>query len=265
VVNGTRWWYLPPLHNFSLAMYEQLFETLSFSKNEAKIYETLLRHGELAVGSIAQRSRIHRRNVYDALNRLVERGLVYEVLEHRESWYQAVDPKKLLELLEEKQSALTRVLPELSKLYENVPHAQRVCIYRGVEGWKNYMRDILRVGQDFYCIGAKGAWMDQRVMNFFPRFIAEAGRRRINYFHLFDHEVRAMGHEIVKHVGKNYKFLPPGYSTPAAVDVFGPHVNILSNIHVGGMDDEFWFTVIINQQVADAFRTWFRFMYDFCP
>lgn len=246
-------------------MYERVFEGLGLSKNESKIYETLVRESNLPVGLIAKRSRIHRRNVYDALNRLVERGLVFEILEHRESRFQAVEPKKLGELLEEKQIALDRVLPELSSLYESVPREHSVCIYRGVEGWKNYMRDILRVGEDFYCIGAKGAWMDHRIMNFFPRFIREANKKKIGYYHLFDHEVSELKHEIVTHVGKHYKFLPKGYSAPAAVDIFGSHVNILSNIHIGGMGEEFWFTVIINRQVADAFRTWFRFMYDFCP
>jgi sugar-specific transcriptional regulator TrmB len=246
-------------------MYEPVFEALGLSKNEAKIYETLIRQSESTVGQIAKSSRIHRRNVYDALDRLIEKGLVFEIMEHRESRYQGVEPKKLLEFLEEKQASLSKVLPELTSLFEGVPREQRVCIYRGVEGWKNYMRDIIRVGEDFYCIGAKGAWMDQRVMNFFPRFMKEANKKKINYFHLFDSEVKEQGHDIVKHIGKHYKFLPPGYSTPAAIDVFGPHVNILSNIHVGGMDQEFWFTVIVNQQIADAFRTWFRFMYDFCP
>lgn len=246
-------------------MYEKVFGSLGLSKNESRIYETLICQGELSVGAIAKLSRIHRRNVYDALTRLIERGLVFEILEHRETRFQGVDPKKLSELLEEKQTSLAKVMPELSRLFESVPREQRVCIYRGVEGWKNYMRDILRVGEDFYCIGAKGAWMDQRVMNFFPRFIREADRKKISYFHLFDYEVREQKHEIVKHVGRHYRFLPKGYSTAAAVDVFGDHVNILSNIHIGGMDEEFWFTVIINRQVADAFRIWFRFMYDFCP
>lgn len=247
------------------SLYERVLEDLGLSKNEAKIYETLVREGELTVGIVAKRSRIHRRNVYDALNRLAERGLVFEIMERRESRFQAVDPKKLSELLEEKQVALSKVLPGLSAMYEEVPHEHKICIYRGVEGWKNYMRDILRVGEDFYCIGAKGAWMDRRVMNFFPRFIREANKKKIEYYHLFDYEVLEQKHDIVQHVGKHYKFLPKGYSAPAAIDIFGSHVNILSNIHIGGMDEEFWFTVIIDRRLADAFRIWFRFMYDFCP
>jgi hypothetical protein len=49
------------------------------------------------------------------------------------------------------------------------------------------------------------------------------------------------------------------------VDVFGDHVNILSNGKIGGFDEDFSFTVIVNPQIAEAFRTWFKFMWEACP
>ena len=247
-------------------MYEKVLQELGLAKNEAKIYESLVREGELSVGEISKKSLVHRRNVYDSVNRLIEKGLIFEIIQSRENRYQAVDPNKLMELVEEKQQMLAQVLPEMERLYREVPHTQEVFVYRGIEGWRNYMRDILRIGEDFYCIGAKGAWMDERLRNFFPRFMKEAQRLEIDYYHLFDSEVRDSGHPITEHIGDKFKFLPPGYSTPNAVDIFGPHVNILSNMHVGGIHQtDFTMTVIVNRQIADAFRTWFRFMYDFCP
>jgi len=247
-------------------MYSQIFQQLGLAKNEAKIYESLLREGELSVGQVSQKAQVHRRNVYDSMNRLVEKGLVFEIIQSKENRYQAVDPNKLMELVEEKQLMLSRVMPELDSLFRAKPQEQSVFIYRGIEGWKNYMRDILRVGEDFYCIGAKGAWMDERLLHFFPRFMNETKKLNLNYYHLFDFEIKALGHEITEHVGENYKFLPPGYSTSNSIDIFGPQVNILQNIQVGGVHEtSFSMTVIVNQQIADAFRTWFRFMYDFCP
>ena len=71
--------------------------------------------------------------------------------------------------------------------------------------------------------------------------------------------------EIIPEIGDNHKFLPKKYSTPAAIDIFGDRVNILSDIQLGKMGTEFSFTVIVNKQIADAFRTWFQFMWDFCP
>ena len=55
--------------------YQELFQSLGLAKNEAKIYEVLIREGNSPVGKISEKSGIHRRNVYDSLNRLIEKGL----------------------------------------------------------------------------------------------------------------------------------------------------------------------------------------------
>ena len=140
-------------------------------------------------------------------------------------------------------------------------------VYKGLEGWKNYMRDMVRVGQPTYFIGAKGAWLDERVKYFYPQFYKETQRKKIRFYHLFDWEVRDKFPKILKYVKKDYKFLPKGYSAPGgAVDIFGDHVNIISNMRLGGFEEEdFSFTVIVNQQIADSFRVWFHYMWDFCP
>jgi sugar-specific transcriptional regulator TrmB len=194
------------------AMYTHIFQQLGLPKNESKIYETLLKEGELSVGNISLKSKVHRRNVYDSIGRLIEKGLVFEIIQSRENRYQAVEPAKLMELVQEKQQLLESILPGLETLYRSKSIDQGVYIYRGVEGWKNYMRDILRIKQYFYCIGAKGVWMDQRLQHFFPSFIKEAHKAKINYYHLFDYEVKSSIHDITKNVGKNFKFLPEGYS-----------------------------------------------------
>jgi sugar-specific transcriptional regulator TrmB len=246
-------------------MYLDLFQQLGLVKNESRIYETLLREGESSVGHISTKSKVHRRNVYDTLNRLQEKGLVFEIIQAKENRYQAVDPKKLMELIQEKAQVLEKAMPELSALYKGTPHEEEVYVYRGAEGWKNYMRDLLKVGEDAYFIGAKGGWLDSRVKHFFPEFAKEAAKKNIQYHHLFDHEVKEDCKEIIPHVGGTYKFLPKGYSTTSAIDIFGDHVNIISGMKLGGLEEEFALTVIVNKQIADAFRIWFKFMWDFCP
>lgn len=246
-------------------MYIEIFQQLGLAKNEAKIYETLLSEGESSVGQIAKKSKVHRRNVYDSLNRLVEKGLVFEILQRTENHYQAVEPDKLMEFLDEKRQVLAKVMPDLKKLYKGTPHEEEVYIYRGPEGWKNYMRDMLRIADEVYFIGAKGGWLDERVKNFFPQFMKEAKKKGITFYHLFDHEVKKQCPEVIGQIRKNYKFLPEGYSTPSAIDIFGDHVNIISGMKLGGLEEEFSLTVIVNQQIADAFRVWFKFMWDFCP
>lgn len=247
--------------------YQELFQSLGLAKNEAKIYETLIREGDSPVGKISEKSGVHRRNVYDSLNRLIEKGLVIEIIESKENRYQAVEPRKLSEVLSEKWENFDRELPSLEKLYFNTPTEYRVQTYKGKEGWKQYMRDIIRVGQPFYSIGAQGAWMDERVKSFFPGFADHIKKKKIEMRHLFDYEVLESNHPIIEQVGKIYKFLPKEYSTTSGIDIFGDRVNIIHQQQLGkaGTDNEIIFTVIQNQNLADSFRVWFKFMWDMCP
>ncbi|EKD24460.1 MAG: Transcriptional regulator, TrmB [uncultured bacterium] len=238
-------------------MYTETLELLGLAKNEARIYETLLKEGVSSVGFISQKSQVHRRNVYDSLNRLLEKGLVFEIADSHENRYQAVDPKKLSELTEEKQRALEKIMPALEKLHETTPHKNEVYIYKGIEGWKNYMRDILRLEQDVYTIGGKGAWRDSRLTVFFEKFLKDAQKKNITFHILFDQEAK----ELLAHTGPmpgaSAQFLPKEYSTETAIDIFGNRIVIFSNVKSGIIDDSSSLTVIVNQQIADSFRIWF--------
>jgi len=246
-------------------MFVELFQSLGLSKNEAELYESLLELGEASVSKLNQKTNINRRNIYDVLNRMQEKGLVFSVLQSRETKYKPVDPHKLKEVIQEKERQLDEQMSELLGLYRSMPKKNEVYVYRGPEGWKNYMRDMVRVGEPAYFIGAKGAWLDERVKNFFPMFQEATKDKKIKYYHLFDWEVQETYPEIFDYVKEDYRFLPKEYSTIGAVDIFGDHVNILSDVHLGGFDEDFSFTVIVNPVIAESFRTWFRFMWDHCP
>lgn len=246
-------------------MYADVLQRIGLVKNEARIYETLLREGVSPVGQIAVKSRIHRRNVYDSLRRLVDRGYVFPILGARETSYQAAPPEKLLAQLDSKKQKLEQVLPKLNSLYRAQSPQHQVYVYRGPEGWKNYMRDHLRIAGVAHYISAKGAWLDERVKHFFPYFEEEARKRKMRYYHLFDYRVQFECPQVLPYVGKYYKFLPQKYSGVSSVDIFGDHVNLLPDIEIGRMGEEIRFTVIVNRTLADAFRTWFRLMWDICP
>ena len=243
-------------------MYTEVLSKLDLSKNESKIYETLLSEGESPIGAIASKSKINRRNIYDSMNRLIEKGLVFEILQKNENRYKAVDPRKLMEVLKEKESALSAILPDLEKLYSSKPHEEDVYVYRGIEGWKNFMRDILRTGEDVYIIGGKGAWADPKIDAFRTRFLKDAEKAGIKMHILYDSEIRDTKHKILELIKGEFRFLPKEYSTNAAVTIFGNQIVTQSNIKVGEISENAVSTVIINASIADTFRTWFRLMWN---
>ncbi len=237
---------------------------IGFSKNEARVYEALLQIGEASVQEISNRSRVHRRNVYDSMQKLLEKGLVLEVFIKGDKHFKAVNPRRLLELLEEKEERINSVLPEMQAKYESIGDKEEAYLYRGIEGFKNYLQDILKTKETVYFIGAKGFWLDPRLKYFLPKFQRERKKLGIKFFHIFDSEVKKEKPEILKLVGKQYKFLPKEYSSLTAVDIFGPFVVNFVGVRPGELSDEPIQFVLKSRRLADGYRKFFQFIWDHC-
>lgn len=247
------------------AMYLEILEEIGLSPNEAKIYEALLVLGPASVPVIASQTSVHKRNIYDAVPRLLRKGLIYQIAGAKENKYAPVEPEKLKDLIWEKDAKLKSILPALEDRFNRRAKNEMVYVYKGVEGFKNYLRDILKTGEDVYFIGAKGGWFDKELQIFIKRFLKEAKKKKIKYHHIFDTEVKTSAPEILKDVGKPYKFLPQKYSTTGAIDIFGDKIVTFSGLALKNITDDVTLIVIKNRELADCYRTWFKFIWDHCP
>jgi sugar-specific transcriptional regulator TrmB len=245
-------------------MYEELLREIGLSPNEARVYEALLKIGQTSVQTISNKSGVHRRNVYDALQKLTEKGLVSQIFIKSEKNFKAINPNRLLSLLKEKEDKITKVLPELQSKYLAVEEKEEAYLYRGIEGVKNYLNDILKTKETVYFIGAKAFWFDERLKHFLPRFQRERKQLGIKFMHLFDNEVKTLKPEILEDVGKPYKFLPKEYSSQTAVDIFGPYVVTFVGVKPGELEEEPLIFVMKSQKLADGYRKFFQFMWDNC-
>jgi len=246
-----------------IGMYAETLENIGLSPNEAKIYETLLASGEIGVSEISLKSNVHRRNVYDALNRLIEKGVVFRIFQKNEHQFRAVTPDKLAEILAEKQQSLDRILPGMRKLYETKPIEEAAFIYKGKEGYKNYLRDMARVAEDTYFLGAKGLWFTPWVEKHYLLDFQDAmHRKKKKYYTLYDPRVKEKLPDAVKNVKGEYKFLPTKYATPGVTDVFGDYVVTFTSVDIGNFGEDGKIFVMIHPELAETYRTWFRLIWD---
>lgn len=245
-------------------MYRETLEDIGLSPNEAKIYEGLLEIGEASVPEISLKIGVHKRNIYDIVPKLLRKGLIYEIARSERKVYAPVEPNKLSDLIWEKESKLKAVLPALTRQFKKTATEEAVYIYKGVEGFKNYLRDIVEVGKDVCFIGAKGGWFDEDLQTFIRKFLKEAREQGIRYQHIFDHEVRQLAPDLLRKLGRPYRFLPSGYSTTGAIDIFGDRVVTFSGLTLKDITEDVTLVVIVNKELADCYRTWFRFMWDRC-
>jgi sugar-specific transcriptional regulator TrmB len=245
-------------------MYQPLLEALGLTPNEAKIYETLVERGESSVSDISIAAKIHRRNAYDAIQRLLDKGLCFQIISPTENHYNAVNPDKLKEVISEKQEKLLQALPDLKKKFSERFAPEEAYIYRGLEGQKNIFRDVLRVGKDSYFIGAKGGWYDPRLDAARSKFFKEANKKRIKFTQLFDFEVGSKMPNFPKYFeGKlQYRFLPKKYSTNSAIHIFGDYVVTYTGLAIGKAGEDVTFFIIRSKDLAESYRTWFWYMWE---
>lgn len=245
-------------------LYENILREIGLSTNESKVYETLLRLKESSIEDIAAKSKVHRRNVYDSIAKLLEKGLISEVIIDKKKNYRAINPSRLMDILTEKQSKLNKIMPQLEQQFQRVETEEKAYLYKGIEGFKNYLQDILDVGETVYFIGAKAFWLDPRLQHYLPKFERERKKKGIKFIHLFDYEVKEQKPEILKHVGKPYKFLPKKYSSTTAVDIFGDRVVTFVGVKPGQLHEEPLQFVMVSRKLADGYRKFFQFMWDNC-
>lgn len=243
-------------------MHENILESLGLSKNEAKIYESLVTFGGSGVSTIAVRAKVHRRNAYDSLQRLIDKGLVYEVFGGSDVVYEAVAPSKLMEFIKEKEERLNQVLPDLLKQFTSHAVPQKAYIYKGVEGVKNYLKEALQSGEDMYSFAAKGAWFDPRLNSFTSWFLKEAKAKKMGFHHIFDHRVKKEFPELPKQVGKPYAFLPEKFATNSTIDIFGDHVVTYTNLEVKQLGDDLTIFVMVSKELAESYRTWWKLIWE---
>lgn len=245
-------------------MYIEYLENTGLTPNEAKIYLALLELKRASIWDISTHAGVHRRNAYDAIQRLIYKGLAFQVLPKKFLTYAPVHPDKLKELIEEKQYGLEGILPGLIKKFDKVNTPQSIYVYKGVGGLKNYINLELKVGKPIYGIGSKGSWFDSRIKDFATRAAKKYNSLKLRSKIIYDNSV-VSHREIIDAIGGEYKFLPKEYSTGSSVDVFGDYVAIYSGMGIKQLDEDITIFILKDKSLAEDYMKWWKFMWDFLP
>ena len=120
----------------------ELFNLLKIglTGGEAKVYLALSELGSSTVGPIVKKSKVAYSNIYDILNRLIEKGIVSFIIKNKTKYFQAASPSNLVQYLDKKQEeiaqereALKKILPDLEKLQE-IKSKQEAEVFIGKRG-----------------------------------------------------------------------------------------------------------------------------------
>lgn len=145
-------------------MNTKLLQEIGLSEGETKVYLALLRLGATKTGPLAKKAEVSSSKVYKILDRLTTKGLAGYVRRGKVKYFTAMQPKRVLEYIEEKEAQLREKKELVRKLIPELELAQKMSgtqteavIYDGFKAVTNAFRQILdelKSGETYYVIGA---------------------------------------------------------------------------------------------------------------
>lgn len=105
---------------------------LDLTESEAKVYEHLARSGKQSAGQVSREAGVSYSKIYEVLASLERKGLV-KTLPEKAKMFVASDPKKMIELIQEKKTALGKLEKEARSLerFYHVKGEEPVLLAKG--------------------------------------------------------------------------------------------------------------------------------------
>lgn len=133
---------------------ENALKEYGLTEKEIKVYLSLLPLGSINLQEIAKRVDFPRTTVYNTLNYLHQKGLISKIVKKNVTYFEAVEPKKLLDNLEQRKNLIKKALPQLEVLKSTIKESSNVEIYEGSRGLFTVLSDIFKVKQEVCYFGS---------------------------------------------------------------------------------------------------------------
>jgi HTH-type transcriptional regulator, sugar sensing transcriptional regulator len=140
----------------------ELLEEIGLTKSEVKVYLSLLELGSSTTGPIVDKSRASSSKIYEILEKLIQKGLVSFVIKSGTKHFEAADPNRILDYIEEKKNkleeqeqGLKKIIPQLELKQKLSEYNSEATIYKGIKGMKTAFNDVLKTmkrGEEYHVL-----------------------------------------------------------------------------------------------------------------
>lgn len=232
--------------------YEKIEKTLhgiGLTKNEIKVYLALLKLGSSKVGRISKEAETNRSYTYDALKKLLEKGLISYALMGKTKYFRPVSPRRIISLLEEREDDVEGILPHLEGLYLKKEEDSNVRLYRGLKGIQAVLLNIVGEGKPNDVFGSE--WTIKEKMPAFSKyFIKQIEKKKIRIRHI----VRE-GVEVERSRTTQVRFVPKAITSPVVTNIFGNKIAIIIWSKIPEA------VLIHNKAAAESYRHYFEILW----
>lgn len=237
----------------------EFLRNVGLSEGEIKVYRAILEIGFAQISEINTKVNINRRNIYDILNRLIEKGLITYTEENKKRKFHITHPNKIISFIEEKEKELenskeltSKEIPEIMKKFDESKPKITTEIYRGIEGVKAFFEDSLNYPVTYWIGG--GRYLPKNYPNFFIPWNNRRVKKKVKWIYLMRDELRS---EYKPFKLETVKFLPPEFSgAPTVIGIYG---NKVAQLLLG---KEMFVFVTESEELADNYKRYHKYLWD---
>ncbi len=235
---------------------------LGLSKAEAELYLALLKLGSSPVQDLVQETGFYKSNIYLALERLCDKGIISKIVERKVRVYQIQDPRSLVDYIDKKkddleiQKKLAIALSQtISSSKKSKAGLETAAVYKGIAGVKMIYSDIVRNKSDYFVFGSPLA-SEKVVPDFYWKNLhAKQHELGITAKMIFHKSLRHWAKDIV-HKEIKLKFLDSKIEPITETTIYGTRVAIVVWTDVPVV------TIINNEHVAQSYKLVFDLLWE---
>lgn len=196
--------------------------SLGFSPSERKIYLHLLEGGPSYATQISAQTQLNRTNVYEALDRLISKGVVAFIAKNNVKWYNAQPSRFLFSLVEEKQGELTKLKQtlesEIRHIHKKVPPQPLDAeIFVGKHGLRMLFEEMLKVGKPIHLIASELQF--QKLFGpYFELWHKVRAKKKIRQYSIFPRRFSSI---VKSRPFLEYKFMDDKFTSPTTTIIYG--------------------------------------------
>tara|TARA_Y100000034_G_scaffold89023_1_gene106982 strand:+ start:5841 stop:6584 length:744 start_codon:yes stop_codon:yes gene_type:complete len=232
-----------------------VLESVGLNKNEILVYLDLIRIGKSSVGDISKRTKIHRSNTYDILEKLVKKGIVDQIIDNEKKVFYPKEPRDLLNYLKQKEGELKKIIPEIENIQNKPKEERKVSITEGLNSVKNIILHFLDSSEGIDVYGTPKETVDL-LGGFIPEFHKLRIKKKIPMRHIFGVDSLKRIRELNEMEYTKARYFPSSYSSKISTNICCDKVVlILWDIPVSAI-------VIENKQVAETYKNYFEILWE---
>jgi len=172
---------------------------VGLTEAQIKVYVSLLELGQVTSGKIIKKSGLQNSVVYNALNQLLEKGLVSFVSKGKRKYFSATSLRNLMSFIDDKKERVEELIKQLPASRKEEENVESFIGWRGIYSAFNIILDELSEGSEYLAFaGDSDQEYPKKAINLFKEF-----QKKRNYQ---KYKVKIIANEIARKNIKKYRY-----------------------------------------------------------